>query len=184
LALPVALQADQAKYFYDEQGRLIAVVDGSGNAALYAYDAVGNLLSIERFTVGTGEIGIFFLNPSSGLPGATAVSNIECQVLPCDIVACFRIHNSDTADNLTALVDPLGNTTTRLYDLVSRLVGVVDPRGAITRFSYDPLNQVTQIQDALGGLTSFTTIRTAICFQSQTPRIRPRPTRMTAWIGS
>ncbi len=43
-------QADQAQYFYDELGRLVAVVDGQGNAAVYNYDEVGNLLSIQRFT--------------------------------------------------------------------------------------------------------------------------------------
>src|SRR5579862_4173954 len=33
-------------YAYDELGRLIAVVDPSGNAGVYSYDKVGNLLSI------------------------------------------------------------------------------------------------------------------------------------------
>jgi YD repeat-containing protein len=72
---PVALQADQAQYFYDDLGRLVTVIDGSGNVAIYNYDAVGNLLSIQRFTStggggGGGNIGIFILLPSSGGIGA------------------------------------------------------------------------------------------------------------------
>jgi len=43
---------DQAQYFYDELARLVGVVDGSGNAAAYVYDEVGNLLRIDRFTTG------------------------------------------------------------------------------------------------------------------------------------
>jgi len=43
--------SDQAKYFYDELGQLVGVLDGQGDAALYTYDAVGNLLSIDRSTV-------------------------------------------------------------------------------------------------------------------------------------
>src|SRR5207247_11263662 len=35
-------------YVYDRLGRLGAVVDHDGNAAVYSYDAVGNLLSIAR----------------------------------------------------------------------------------------------------------------------------------------
>ena len=35
-------------YTYDELGRLTAVVDPSGDTGIYTYDAVGNLLSIER----------------------------------------------------------------------------------------------------------------------------------------
>src|SRR3989475_11952265 len=73
LVWPVVMQADQAQYFYDELGRLVAVVDGQGNTAVYIYDAVGNLLAIQRFTStgggSTGAIGIFFLSPSSGATG-------------------------------------------------------------------------------------------------------------------
>ena len=36
------------RYVYDELGRLVAVIDGNGDTAVYAYDAVGNLLSIAR----------------------------------------------------------------------------------------------------------------------------------------
>lgn len=33
LCLPAVPSADQAQYFYDELGRLVGVVDGTGNAA-------------------------------------------------------------------------------------------------------------------------------------------------------
>lgn len=69
LVLPVALQADQAQYFYDELGRLVGVVDGQGNAAVYNYDEVGNLLSIQRFTSSTIGIGIFVVAPNSARMG-------------------------------------------------------------------------------------------------------------------
>ena len=52
---------------YDDAGRLIAVIDPSGDVARYSYDALGNLLSISRssastvsvihFTPGRGPIG-------------------------------------------------------------------------------------------------------------------------------
>jgi YD repeat-containing protein len=57
--------ADQAQYFYDELGRLIGVVDGQNNAAVYNYDEVGNLLSIQRFTTSGGNVGIYLVSPSS-----------------------------------------------------------------------------------------------------------------------
>lgn len=65
LTVPAPLRSDQAQYFYDELGRLIGVVDGSGNVAVYNYDEVGNLLSIDQFTAGPTGIGIFLLAPSS-----------------------------------------------------------------------------------------------------------------------
>lgn len=69
LAWPGSLQADQAQYFYDELGRLVGVVDGNGDVAVYNYDAVGNLLSIERFGTGSTGIGIFLLAPGSAVVG-------------------------------------------------------------------------------------------------------------------
>lgn len=62
-----ALIADQAQYFYDELGRLVGVVDGQNNAAVYNYDAVGNLLSIQRFTASGGNVGIFLITPGSSV---------------------------------------------------------------------------------------------------------------------
>jgi YD repeat-containing protein len=70
LCLPAVPHADQAQYFYDELGRLVGVVEGSGNAAVYSYDAVGNLLSVQRFTTGTSGIAIFLVAPNSALVGA------------------------------------------------------------------------------------------------------------------
>jgi len=70
LCLPVVPSADTAQYFYDELGRLVGVVDGSGNAAVYVYDEVGNLLRIDRFATGGSGIGIFLVAPGKGLVGA------------------------------------------------------------------------------------------------------------------
>ncbi|MDF0645583.1 MAG: hypothetical protein P0111_16245 [Nitrospira sp.] len=67
LSLPPALLADQAQYYYDELGRLVGVVDGQGDAAVYNYDAVGNLLAIQRFTSGGGGVGLFLIAPGSSI---------------------------------------------------------------------------------------------------------------------
>ena len=57
-------------YIYDDLGRLVGVVDGQGNAAVYAYDAVGNILSISRITA--GQVSIIYFTPSSGPVGTAA----------------------------------------------------------------------------------------------------------------
>jgi len=43
--------AQEIRYIYDALNRLVGVVDQQGNAAFYEYDAVGNLLRIQRFNV-------------------------------------------------------------------------------------------------------------------------------------
>lgn len=60
-----SLAADQAKYFYDELGRLVGVLDGQGQVAVYNYDEVGNLLKIQRFTTNGAGVGIFVVAPGS-----------------------------------------------------------------------------------------------------------------------
>lgn len=71
-AFPVAhATGDEARYVYDDLGRLFRVIDAAGNVAQYNYDAVGNLLSITRTTASaltpqiTGVTPDFARAPSS-----------------------------------------------------------------------------------------------------------------------
>jgi YD repeat-containing protein len=57
------------QYAYDDLGRLVGVIDPSGNAAAYTYDAVGNLTSIARYT--SSQISVLSFTPSSGPVGTT-----------------------------------------------------------------------------------------------------------------
>jgi YD repeat-containing protein len=56
-------------YVYDPDGRLIVVVDGSGNAASYNYDNEGNLQTISRSQGST--VSIFAVSPNNGPTGVT-----------------------------------------------------------------------------------------------------------------
>lgn len=58
-------------YTYDDLNRLTSVVDGTGAFARYNYDAVGNVLSIDRPT--SGSVAILSFAPTSGVLG-TAVT--------------------------------------------------------------------------------------------------------------
>jgi YD repeat-containing protein len=52
LAIPSAAAAQTVHYAYDAAGRLSVVADPRGDVAVYHYDAVGNVLSIQRIAVG------------------------------------------------------------------------------------------------------------------------------------
>lgn len=56
--------AGNVTYAYDSLGRLVGVVDGSGNAATYQYNNVGNLRSIS--TTNGSTVSIFSLSPNNG----------------------------------------------------------------------------------------------------------------------
>ena len=76
LVSPALVSADQATYIYDDLGRLSQVIDGQGNVATYAYDAVGNPLSIARSTGGVGAPTITAFTPNSGNAGATVTVSL------------------------------------------------------------------------------------------------------------
>ena len=58
-------------YVYDQLNRLTAVIDQQGSVATYTYDAVGNILAIERFDgIGIpGPVGITLVSPGRGKVG-------------------------------------------------------------------------------------------------------------------
>jgi YD repeat-containing protein len=66
LFFAVYVLSDQAQYLYDDQGRLTSASDSTGATAVYNYDAVGNLLSIDRLTPPGSGIGIYLVNPITG----------------------------------------------------------------------------------------------------------------------
>jgi YD repeat-containing protein len=70
---PFTLNNGPVNYVYDDLGRLAAVIDVNGNAAEYSYDAVGNILSITRFTA--TQISIINFSPESGLVGTAVTIN-------------------------------------------------------------------------------------------------------------
>ena len=105
LVLPTTMQADQAQYFYDELGRLVGVIDGAGNMAVYNYDEVGNLLSIERFTTGSTGIGIFLIAPSSALIGTDVeIRGFGFSATPADNQVAF---NGVTATVVSATTESI-----------------------------------------------------------------------------
>lgn len=73
LLLSEHAKAQQAAihYIYDDLGRLVAVVDRDGNAAVYTYDAVGNILAIRRADARdvSGPVAITLVSPNKGKIG-------------------------------------------------------------------------------------------------------------------
>ncbi|MBS3989210.1 MAG: hypothetical protein KGZ44_04625 [Dethiobacter sp.] len=56
---------------------------------------------------------------------------------------------------LTSYKDPLGNTTTFVYDAVGNRTRITDPKGFITNFSYNNMNWLTSVTDADNRVTTY-----------------------------
>ena len=95
------LLAGEAQYAYDDLGRLTTVVDEAGNTAIYNYDAVGNLVGIDRYTPGGTGIGIYALLPGKGAIGSQVkIQGYGFSATPADNTVTFSstaatVKNSD-----------------------------------------------------------------------------------------
>lgn len=112
-------------YAYDELGRLIAVSDATGDTAIYAYDAVGNILSIQRRN--SSDVSIISFTPSSGLVGSSVtISGTGFSSTPSQNTVQFNgtaaTVSSSTANQIVAVV-PSGAT--------SGTISVTSPAGSV-----------------------------------------------------
>jgi YD repeat-containing protein len=111
--------AGPVTYVYDELGRLVSVVDPSGDAATYTYDAVGNILSIGR--IASGTVAITEFTPNAGAIGsAVTVYGTGFSATPAQNTLTFN----GTAATVTA------STTTQITTTVP--VGAISGPIAVT----------------------------------------------------
>ena len=112
-------QAASITYVYDSLGRLVAVVDESGNAVTYSYDPVGNLLAI---TPSSGSGVLFFeVDPDNGPVGTQfTIYGDRFSTTPSQNTVAFPGHNatiiSSTQTTIVATV-PSG-LSPLLYNVV------------------------------------------------------------------
>ncbi len=147
LLCPVSpAQGDQAQYFYDELGRLKAVIDGSGNAASYTYDAVGNLLSITRHA--PDELAIVALKPSRAPVGSVV------EIVGVGFSETASENTVEFSSGVTAVIE--SSTTTTISVLVppgvaAGPVTVTSPLGTVVSpQNFVPTPLITAVAPNLG----------------------------------
>ena len=121
-----AAHAAGVSYVYDSLGRLLAVVDSSGDTATYAYDSTGNLLSISRHA--SSSMSIINVTPDQGPVGtAVTISGTGFSLTPSQNTVTFNgtaaAVTSATLTQLKVSV-PAGATT--------GLLAVTAPAGSAT----------------------------------------------------
>lgn len=80
ILIPSLALADEAHYFYDDAGRLVRAATGT-EGLVYQYDAVGNLLSISKSTIGNNSPILQSINPDVLFIGSATFVCIQGQNL-------------------------------------------------------------------------------------------------------
>ena len=189
LASPVFSQTSApVQYFYDDVGRLIRVVDGSGNVATYAYDGVGNLLSIARSSVPANNgLAILSFSPQSGTAGQTVTIqgqgfNATAGANSVQFNGVATTVATATANTLTATV-PAGATTGPISVTVGGSTATSDKNftiasATLTNISVIPgsvsvPNGTVQQFSAAGGFTNGTPqdVTASVTWSSSNPAV-------------
>ena len=154
---------------YDENRRLVAMVDADGNRTQLEhglathtetiYDALGNPTTYEYDDRGN------ILTKIDALGHVTKMTydendNMLTETNPLGNTTSFTY---DSRGNTLSKNDPLGNATTNAYDGWGNLLSIEDrlgnttsiAEGNTTRFTYDRAGKRTGITDALGRETTF-----------------------------
>jgi RHS repeat-associated protein len=150
-------------FSYDANGNLASVTKPLGNApgatagsftTKYTYDGSGDLLT------STDPLGnITKYGPTydpSGYPATMTVPTGD----PAHPVPETTAYTYDVRGNVTAVKDPLGNTTTQAYDVFGRPLQRVVPKTSTVSLTtpapvYDGNDNVTQVTAANGAVTSY-----------------------------
>ncbi|HEY4146089.1 MAG TPA: DUF6531 domain-containing protein, partial [Pinirhizobacter sp.] len=108
-ALPTSDPSTAIVHAYDDAGHLVASVDGSGHVTINIYDANGYLQSTTAYATALTTA------QQSAITDEPTAASIQAAVSPSSSdVTNYQIH--DTAGNLLATVDTLGNVAVMSYD--------------------------------------------------------------------
>jgi YD repeat-containing protein len=150
--IPSLTLADEARFFYDELGRLVRVIDGNGNVATWTYDEVGNILEVKRSIV-TG-LAIFDFTPRKGTGGTiVAIQGQGFRTNPVENIIQFNgvgaaITRATTKELIVQV--PSGATTGPIQVTVDDFTATSERNFIV---SADPVITSMSHRNALSGVT-------------------------------
>ncbi len=151
-----------ARNEYDEDGRLVAIVDAQGNRieinadpdarTQTVTDRLGNV-TVQTFDAGGYLIGQVFADGTTESYANDALGNRTSRT---DGLGNTWTATYDASQNRTSVTDPLGNTKTWTYDASNRLISATDALGRTTAVTYDARGNATTVTYPDGTQVTFT----------------------------
>lgn len=125
---------------YDDQGRLIRMLDAGGTSVQFAVDVDSELVTV------TNQLGhdTTYVYDSRG--------NITQSI---DSLGGITTSEYDATNSLVSTVDAMGNRTSFINDRNGNVLASTDANGNVSRFTYSPQSQLLSMTDSLGSTTHF-----------------------------
>ena len=166
---------DQNVYRYDAAGRLVSVLDRSGQGVSVGYDVSGRVSVVSdsvsqslTLTYGTGSAATGGAAGSGSLVqvkasdnrlvkfGYTGASGLSSLTSVTDVRGKVSTYGYDGNGFLRSETDPNGNVGfTNTFDATGRVVSQLDQLGNSSSFVYDDTAGTTTFTDAAGAVTVF-----------------------------
>jgi len=129
----------ETKYFYDADGRLRMTQDPTGARAWMFYDEVGRKVADID---GTGSLTEYVYNNDNLL-----CQTLEYEVAVDTSLLVDGVGNPAAVSLATVRPEPTADTarTWRIYDAADRLVKTVDPGGAVVEYFFDGASRLVQV---------------------------------------
>ena len=139
---------------FDELGRLMDLFGNNNQHTHYDYDTNDNLNGITQN--GTSNSIVTTLNHDSlnRLKEVLKPVNTEQNNAP-TLVNVDTLYGYDSADNLTNVTDPNGNTTTYVYNGFGEKITQISPDTGTTYYWYDAQGNMSHKQDARNITTQY-----------------------------
>ena len=135
-----ALGVRAVRVEYDDEGRMVRMIDGDGRPLTFEHDIGGRR---EVFTNRLGQVRVMEYDERGNLVREVAGDG------------SVTLRTFDAKDRLLSETDPLGNTSTNSYNAAGDLMETIDPLGNTIRFTYDGRGNAVTVTDARGGVTTF-----------------------------
>jgi YVTN family beta-propeller protein/YD repeat-containing protein len=133
-------------YQLDQGHRLSNVVDSDGNNDERGYDAASNVAVV--FLANSSYVAKFQRNYSHDALSRMLTDESQTTGLA-------YTYTYDHNGNALTVADPLGNTTTRVFDALNRLSTSTDANTGVTSKTYDAHNRPLTITDPTSHVTSY-----------------------------
>jgi len=153
---------DKTEYYFDEEGKLLSVIDANNNTLSLAYDENGNLAEVFAptgrkliFETDTEGRIISITDPAGRIYAYTydTAGDLVSATNPAGGVTQYAYGENH---NLTSITDAKGNTVAENeYDEENRVVKQTDGRGNAGTFQYDTVERVTTYTSSQGGLWKY-----------------------------
>ncbi|MBD2168527.1 putative Ig domain-containing protein [Calothrix membranacea FACHB-236] len=125
---------------YDDQGRLIRLIDAEGNALDLSYSSGASSQTVKD-PLGNTITRVFDVQ-----------GNVVQEV---DALGGITQRTFDNNNNLLSETDPEGNTKTYTYDSRGNKLTETDGEGNVTRYTYNANNKLLTETDGLGNTTTY-----------------------------